>query len=109
MPAEKIKVGDSVSYSAGVLTAVGFVITVAVVADFLILPALSTAIPIVQESVIRDFPHFILLERTPLSPPPHPMMMINCHELILNLVQRQVYAQVRLGQESAASDDYPST
>jgi hypothetical protein len=88
-----IKVGDSVSYSAGVLTAVGFVITVAVVADFLILPALATAIPIVQESVIRDFPHFIPLQRTPLPPPP-PMMM-NCHEPILNLVQRQVCVQVR--------------
>jgi len=89
-----IKVGDSVSYSAGVLTAVGFVITVAVVADFLILPALATAIPIVQESVIRDFPHFIPLQMTPLPPPPHPMM-VNCHEPILNHVQRQVYAQVR--------------
>lgn len=89
-----IKVGDSVSYSAGVLTAVGFVITVAIVADFLILPAQATAIPIVQESVIRDFPHFIPLQRTPLPPPP-PMMMVNCHEPILNLVQRQVCAQVR--------------
>lgn len=96
MPAEKIKDGDSVNYSAKVLTAVGFVITVAVVADFLKLPALSTAIPIVQESVIRYFPHFIPLLRTPLSPPPHPKMMVNCYELILNLVQRQVYAQVRL-------------
>lgn len=75
------------------LTAVGFVITVAVVEDFLILPALATAIPIVQESVIRDFPHFIPPQRTP--PPPHPMMMVNCHEPILNHVQRQVYAQVR--------------
>ncbi len=87
-----IKVGDSVSYSAGVLTAVGFVITVAVVADFLILPALATAIPIVQESVIRDFPHFTPLQRTPLPPPP---MMMNFHEPILNLVQRQVCVQVR--------------
>lgn len=88
----KIKVGDSVCYSAGVLTAVGFVITVAVVEDFLILPAQATAIPIVQESVIRDFPHFIPLQMTP---PPPPMMMVNCHEPILNHVQRQVYAQVR--------------
>ena len=88
-----IKVGDSVSYSAGVLTAVGFVITVAIVADFLILLAPATAIPIVQESVIRDFPHFIPLQMTP-PPPPHPMM-VNCHEPILNLVQRQVCAQVR--------------
>lgn len=88
----KIKVGDSVCYSAGVLTAVGFVITVAVVADFLILLAPATAIPIVQESVIRDFPHFTPLQRTPLPPPP---MMMNCHEPILNLVQRQVYVQVR--------------
>jgi hypothetical protein len=77
-----------------VLTAVGFVITVAVVADFLILPALATAIPIVQESVIRDFPHFIPLQMTPLPPPPHPMM-VNCHEPILNHVQRQVCVQVR--------------
>ncbi len=75
------------------LTAVGFVITVAVVADFLILPALATAIPIVQESVIRDFPHFIPLQRTPLLPPPP--MMVNCHEPILNHVQRQVCVQVR--------------
>ena len=74
------------------LTAVGFVITVAVVEDFLILLALATAIPIVQESVIRDFPHFIPLQMT--HPPP-PMMMVNCHEPILNLVQRQVCAQVR--------------
>jgi len=90
-----IKVGDSVSYSAGLLTAVGFMITVAVVADFLILPAQATAIPIVQESVIRDFPHFIPLQMTPVPPPPPPMMMVNCHEPILNLVQRQVCAQVR--------------
>ena len=75
------------------LTAVGFMITVAVVEDFLILPAQATAIPIVQESVIRDFHHFIPLQMTPL-PPPHPMM-VNCHEPILNLVQRQVCAQVR--------------
>jgi hypothetical protein len=75
-----------------VLTAVGFVITVAVVEDFLILPAQATAIPIVQESVIRDFPHFIPLQMTP---PPPPMMMVNCHEPILNHVQRQVCAQVR--------------
>ena len=73
------------------LTTVGFVITVAVVADFLILLAPATAIPIVQESVIRDFPHFIPLQRTPLPPP----MMMNCHEPILNLVQRQVCVQVR--------------
>ena len=68
-------------------------ITVAVVEDFLILPAQATAIPIVQESVILDFPHFIPLQRTPLPPPP--MMMVNCHEPILNLVQRQVCVQVR--------------
>ena len=73
------------------LTTVGFVITVAVVADFLILPALATAIHVAHESVIRDFPHFIPLQRTPLPPP----MMVNCHEPILNHVQRQVYAQVR--------------
>ena len=87
----EIKVRDSVNYLAKVVTAVSFVIIVAVVADFLILLALATATHFALKNVIRKFPRFFPLRKTPRPL----LLMVSCHEPIPNHRHRLPYAQAR--------------